>query len=259
METWLALYTQQVIVFVLVLARVSGLLTLAPVWSSRAIPVRVRAFLAVGLALIITPLQWHVPVRDAQDVLHIGLLLAGEFLVGLALGLAVMIYFAGLELAGQVLGQMSGMSLAEVVSPTYDAPVPVFSEFLNFLMISVFLLTGGHLYLLDALFQAFAQMPPGQTHISASLVQTLTDITTYSFTMGLQIAAPVMVALLLAIVLMGLISRTLPQLNVLALGFSANSTVMLAALLLSLGVLTRVFQEQSLAVIDWIRPVLTRG
>jgi flagellar biosynthetic protein FliR len=113
--------------------------------------------------------------------------------------------------------------------------------------------------LLDALFQAFAQMPPGQTHISASLVQTLTDITTYSFTMGLQIAAPVMVALLLAIVLMGLISRTLPQLNVLALGFSANSTVMLAALLLSLGVLTRVFQEQSLAVIDWIRPVLTRG
>lgn len=258
METWVALYTHQVIVFVLVLTRVSGLLTLAPVWGSRSIPLRIRAFLAVGLALIIAPLEWHVPVDSARDLLHIGLLLSGEFLVGLALGLAVMIYFAGLELAGQVLGQMSGMSLAEVVSPTYESSVPVFSEFLNFLMVAVFLISGGHLYLLDALFQAFAQMPPGQSHISASLVQTLTDITAYSFTLGLQIAAPMMVALLLAIILMGLISRTLPQLNILALGFSANSTVMLAALLLSLGVLARVFQEQSLAVIDWIRPVLAR-
>jgi flagellar biosynthetic protein FliR len=67
-----------------------------------------------------------------------------------------------------------------------------------------------------------------------------------------------MVALLLSIVIMGLISRTLPQLNVLAVGFSIHSTVMLGAMLLSLGILTRVFHERSFAAIDLIRPVFTR-
>ena len=205
--------------------------------------------------MIVSPLMWHTPLDDPGNVLNLLVLLGYEFAVGLSLGLAVMIYFAALELAGQVMGQMSGMSLADVVSPTFDTTVPVFSEFLNLLMLSIFVVTGGHQYLLDALLQVFQQMPPGKAHIPASLVEALTDITTFSFTMGLRMAAPIMVALLLSLVIMGLISRTLPQLNILAVGFSINSTVMLGALLLSLGVLARVFQEQSFATIDMIRPV----
>jgi flagellar biosynthetic protein FliR len=133
--------------------------------------------------------------------------------------------------------------------------VPVFSEFLNLLMLSVFVVTGGHQYLLDALLQGFQQMPPGTAHIPPSLVEALINITTFSFAMGLRMAAPIMVALLLSLVITGLISRTLPQLNILSIGFSINSTVMLGAMLLSLGVLARVFQEQSFATIDMIRPV----
>jgi flagellar biosynthetic protein FliR len=258
MELLLRLYTNQFLVYVLVLTRVSGLMVLAPVWGSSVIPLRVRALLAIGVSLVISPLLWNTPIEDPGNVLHLLVLVGCEFAVGLSLGLAVYIYFAGLELAGQLMGQMSGMSLADVVSPTYDTTVPVFSEFLNVLMLSVFVVMGGHQYLLDALLQAFQQMPPGQTHFSASLVDALTSITTFSFTMGLQIAAPIMVALLLSIVIMGLISRTLPQLNILAVGFSVNSSVMLGALLLSLGLLTRVFHEQSFAVIDLIRPVFTR-
>jgi flagellar biosynthesis protein FliR len=258
MELLLRLYTNQFLVFVLVLTRVSGLLVLAPVWGSSMIPARVRALLAIGISLIISPLLWGTRVEDPGNVLHLLVLVSGEFVVGLSLGLAVYIYFAGLELAGQLMGQMSGMSLADVASPMYDTSVPVFSEFLNVLMLSVFVVVGGHQYLLDALLQAFQQMPPGQTHLSASLVDALTNITALSFTVGLQIAAPVMVALLLSIVIMGLISRTLPQLNILAVGFSVNSTVMLGALLLSLGILTRVFHEQSFAAIDLIRPVFMR-
>jgi len=86
-------------------------------------------------------------------------------------------------------------------------------------------------------------------------VAALTDITTYSFTMGLQIAAPMMVALLLSIMVMGLISRTFAPAERPGRRFSVNSTVMLGALLLSLGVLARVFQEQSFVAIDMIRPV----
>ena len=235
MELLLRLYTNQFLVFVLVLTRVSGLMVLAPVWGSRVIPMRVRALLAIGISLIISPLLWNTPIgRPGQRAAFAG---AARLRVrrGVVVGPGRDIYFAGLELAGQIMGQMSGMSLAEVVSPTFDTNVPVFSEFLNLLMLTVFVLAGGHQYLLDALLQAFQQMPPGHAHFSASLVEALTSITTFSFTMGLQIAAPMMVALLLSIVIMGLISRTLPQLNILAVGFSVNSTVMLGALLLSLG------------------------
>jgi flagellar biosynthetic protein FliR len=88
-----------------------------------------------------------------------------------------------------------------------------------------------------------------------SMIETLTEVTSYSFRLGLQIAVPVMTALLLSITILGLISRTLPQLNVLAVGFSVNSIVMLSALLLSLGILSRVFHEHGFVAIDLMRPV----
>ncbi len=255
MEVLLRLYTNQFLVFLLVLTRVSGLLVLAPAWGSRVVPVRVRALLALALALIIGPLLWDSTWAAPGNLVHLLILVGCEFTVGLALGLAVHIYFAGLELAGQMMGQMSGMFLAEVVSPTYDASVSVFSELLHTLMLTVFVVAGGHQYLLDALIQTFQRMPPGQVHFSGSLMATLTHIITFSFTMGLQIAAPVMVALLLSILILGLLSRTLPQLNILAVGFSVNPTVMLGALLLSLGVIARVFHDQSFAAIDLMREV----
>ncbi len=254
-EFLLSIYTNQLLVFMLVLTRVSGLVIVAPVWGSNSIPGRVRAFLAIGIALIISPLLWYTPIASPGNLIHLVILLVCEFILGLSLGLAIMIYMAGLELAGQVMGQMTGMSLADVASPDYDGNVPVFSHFLHLLMLSIFIITGGLQYTLDAFFQTFQQMPPGQTHFTLPWLDALTEITTYSFTLGLQIAAPMMVALMLTIVIMGLISRTLPQLNVLAVGFSVNSIIMLSAMLLSLGVLARLFEDQSLLAIDMIRPV----
>jgi flagellar biosynthetic protein FliR len=255
MEMLLQTHLNQFLVFVLVLTRISGLVMIAPVWGSRAVPMRVRALLAGSLALIVTPLYWHTPLVQPESLLRLLVLLGCEFTTGLALGLAIMIFFAGLQLAGQVMGQMSGMSLADVVSPSFDASVPVFAQFLHVLMLAVFVVTGGHRLLVQALLEVFAQLPPGDTHFSQSLVDALVDVTSYSFMLGLQIAAPVMVALLLSILIMGLVSRTLPQLNVLAVGFSANSLIMLSALLLSLGILTDIFARHSRTAIDLVQSV----
>ena len=255
MEFLVHTYTNQLLVFLLVLTRVSGLVTLAPVWGSRALPLRIRALLAIGIALIVTPLVWDTPLSNPGNLVNLAILLACEYAVGLSLGLAVMIYFAGLELAGQVIGQMTGMSLAEIASPDFDASVPVFSQFLHLLMLAIFVITGGLQYMLDAFLQMFQQMPPGHTHFARPWLDALIEVTTFSFTLGLQIAAPMMVALMLTIVVMGLISRTLPQLNVLAVGFSVNSLIMLSAMLLSLGILARLFEGQSHLAVDLLRPV----
>ena len=157
MELLLSLYTNQFLVFLLVLTRVSGLVMVAPCLEfSRDTDASAR-FLAIGIALIITPLFWHTPIDDPGNLVQLAILLACEFAVGLALGLAVMICFAGMELAGQILGQMTGMSLADVASPDFDASVPVFSQFLHMLMLAVFILTGGHHYLLHAFLQSLPQ------------------------------------------------------------------------------------------------------
>ncbi len=255
MDVLYSLYSHQFIVFLLVLTRISGLVTAAPVWSSPVIPMRVRALLAVSLSLIIAPMVWHQGISHADDLLNLLVLVAGEFVVGLSLGLAVTIYFSGLQLAGQVIGQMSGMSLADVVSPTTRSPVPVFSQFLHMLMLVIFVVSGGLEQLLDAMFSMFHQMPPGQAHFSAPLLEALSDIAAISFQLGLRVAAPVMVALLLSIMIMGLVSRTLPQLNVLAVGFSLNSIIALSALLLSIGFLLQIFQPDQFFPLERILPV----
>ena len=255
MELLISLYMNQFLIFLLVLTRVSGLTMVAPLWSSRAIPIRVRAFVSIGIALMITPLFWNTPLTYPGDVVQLSILLASEFTIGLALGLAVTICFAGAELAGQILGQMTGMSLADVASPDFDASVPVFSQLLHIVLLAIFILTGGHHYLFHALYKVFQGMPPGQAHFSQPLLDVLMEITSYSFALGLQLAAPIMVALMLSILTMGLISRTMPQFNVLAVGFSINSIVMLGALLLAFGMIGRVFQDHSFAVIDLLVPV----
>lgn len=228
------LYLDQFLVFVLVLTRVSGLVLTAPIFGSRSVPVRVRALLAVGLALIIAPLQAS-PGVAAADGFHLGLMLGREVLLGLSLGLAVMIVFTGLQLSGQVIGQMAGVSLAEVVDPTFEESVPVFAQLLDLVALCVFLATGGHRHVLGALLDTFRARPPGVDDIPPGLVAAVTQLVSESLAVGFRAAAPVMVALLLAAVILGLISRTLPQLNVLVLGFSINVLVLLAVLSASLG------------------------
>jgi flagellar biosynthetic protein FliR len=232
---FLGLLLNQFLVFVLVLTRLSGLVMTAPIFGSRNVPIRIRALLTVGLALMITPLQEPASFAPPRDLIHLGGMLVREGLLGLSLGLAVLILFAGLQLTGQIVGQMSGMALADVYDPSFDASVPVFSRLLDIVALSVFLAIGGHLQVLGALLDTFRNRPPGVATIPENLAPTLSGVLGESFVIGFRAAAPVMMALLMSILILGLISRTLPQLNVIAVGFSVNTLIMLAVLSVCLG------------------------
>ncbi len=238
------------IVFVLVLTRITPVLMLVPVFGSRSVPVRVRAFVAIGISLIVTPLYWTVPIGDPGNVVGLAVLAGREAAIGLALGLGVMILFAGLQLAGQIVGQMSGMSLADVFDPNFDASVPIFSQFFDLVAVAVFVAVGGHYAVMRAILDTFAWMPPGQAQLPPDFIDALTHLATQSFALGIRAAAPIMIALLLSVLIMGLISRTLPQLNVLAVGFSFNSLAVLATLSISLGTAAWVFQDEAVAAIE---------
>jgi flagellar biosynthetic protein FliR len=253
MSAPLALHLPQFLVFLLVLTRVGTLVASLPVLGSAGIPLQVRALLAAAIAALIAPLHFGATVPAPANLVDLALLMGREALLGLALGAAITILLSGMQLAGQVISQMSGLSLADVVSPSSDAQVPIFSQLLELLALAIFFLTGGHRHVIDALLGSFAWMPPGSGRLPDRLPDVLASIAGHSFETGIRASAPVMVALLLAILIVALVSRTLPQLNSMTIGLNVQALVALVALACCLGSATCVFQDEVGAVIELVQ------
>ncbi len=227
----------------LVFVRVAALMLIAPVLGPFELAARWRLAVAVALAVLLTPLAVG-RVESPPNTLAAWLAVAGgEALVGLMLGLGVRIMFTGLEVAGGLISQMSGLQLAEVFNPSMGGNVPVFSQLLLLVATAVFLLIGGHRQMIEALLDSFTTVPTGHATFSASAVQGVTTLVANSFALGLRAAVPAVVALLLATLVVGFIGRTLPQLNVMSLGFGINVLTALVAFGVSLGGACWLFQD----------------
>ncbi|MFH1920333.1 MAG: flagellar biosynthetic protein FliR [Planctomycetota bacterium] len=242
---WLAqINAEKFILFTLVLTRVSGLMITAPVYGTPEVPAQVRALLAVALAVLITPTQWHASVEDPGTTIHYLVFLGSELVIGMSLGLGIMILFSGIQVAGQMMGRIGGLMLADVFDPSSGTSIPMFSRLMLLVATAVFLTIGGHRIVMAGLLDTFQTIPPGSGAVPTSIANTFVLLLAQSFTLAVRAAAPVVTSLLLSTLVMGLISRTLPQLNILAVGFGMNSMLTFGALALSLGTAVWVFQEQ---------------
>jgi flagellar biosynthesis protein FliR len=240
----LGLFTIPFVVFTFVLARVGGMVMTAPLFGSGEVPLQIRAFLSFALALTITPIQLATPFMAPENLALYAVSVGGEILIGVLLGMGISILLSGVQVAGQIISQMSGLSLADVFNPGLDQDVPVVANLLNMLALAVFVLIGGHRLLVAALLDTYRFMPLGHAHFSTTLGPLVATLLAESFSLAVRGAAPAIVALMLATIVLGLISRTLPQLNVLALGFGLNTLVTFAVLAISVGAIAWLFQEQ---------------
>lgn len=245
--------------FVLVLGRVSALVMSAPLFGSRAIPIVGRALIAVIITLLITPLLAVQTAIDMTDTALFCKYLVSEVLVGLLLGFGITLLLSGVQLTGQVISQLGGTALADVFDQEVDENVSVFSQLFYFLTLTMFVLLDGHRLTMDALLDTFKHLPPGNVSLGSSYLEALTTLLAQSFMLGVQAAAPAITALLLATLVLGLIGRTLPQINVLAVGFSINSLLTLGCVFTSLGVIAWAFPQQTVAALDLLRESLTPG
>jgi len=231
------------LVFTLVVARISGLVLIGPIFGAREVPPQIRALLVLSLALVIVPTQWHVAVEHPTTLPGYLVTLGGELIVGVALGLGVSILLTSFQLAGQIIAQVSGTAVADVFNPGLDSSAPLVSQLFYMFALAVFIILGGHRLVMAGLLNTFASIPPGGGRISPTVTDALVTLVAESFDLGFRVAAPTTAALLLATLVMGLISRTLPQLNILAIGFGVNSMVMLATLSLSLAAVAWLIQD----------------
>ncbi len=232
------------ILFTLVLTRVSGLTMTAPIYGAQEVPLRVRALLAFALALLLMPSQWNVVVPYPGTTLNYLVIIGGELVVGACLGLGIMFLIYGMELAGEMIGYVGGLMLAEAYDPSLDMNTPIISRLFYLISLSIFVCMGGHRLVMAGLLDTFQAIPPGQGVFSQSITDAFVTLATQSFSLAIRAAAPATIALLLATLILGLISRTVPQLNILLVGLGLNSLLVFGSLALTVGAIAWSFQEQ---------------
>jgi flagellar biosynthesis protein FliR len=212
--------------FILVLSRVTPLFVIAPLFSSALIPVRVRGIIAVGISIGLTPLAMHgqhVP----SSVLDLGELVAEGLLVGLAFAFALSVLMGALESAGAMIDVVSGFSYGALINPMNGEQSAVIARFYSLFGTLIFLVIGGDAWTIRGIGHTFQVVPLTSGPKIASLVGGAEHVFSTVFAAALEIAAPVMLALLITDVAFGVVSRVVPQMNVFAVGFPTKVAVAL--------------------------------
>ncbi|MBX5465633.1 MAG: flagellar biosynthetic protein FliR [Clostridia bacterium] len=219
--------------FGLVLARVTGMLLVAPFFGHAAVGWRVRAGLAVALALLLSfPLRPPAATLWSSGAAYVGSLL-GELAVGTTIGLLALVVLSSVQLLGELLGIQMEFSLAQLLDPAFGQPVPLVGTLLWSLLLLLWLLADGHHALLAALAESFRRIPPGLFRWTPAWSELVLQTLAWSFETALALAAPLLAALLLVNAAFGLVARAAPQVNVLLAQLPALALVgilLLAAL-----------------------------
>ncbi|AMM15244.1 MULTISPECIES: flagellar biosynthetic protein FliR [Burkholderiaceae] len=208
--------------------RILALIATAPLLSHLAVPVRVKVGVAAFIALIVAPTIGAVPqvtVFSADGVL----ILINQFLVGAALGMTMQIAFASIDAAGEFIGQQMGLGFATLYDPRQGGNAVVISRYLNTIAFLAFLVFDGHLQMISALVQTFQNVP-----VSANVLGSMTHargwqtLATYGvsiFSTGLLLSLPVVAALLIANLALGILNRAAPQIGIFQVGFPVTMLV----------------------------------
>jgi len=235
--------------FFCVLGRTGPLLVMMPPIQGSSIPNRVKVLLALMIAMSVTPLVMvdatPLPPHLAGMVIGVG----KEILLGLLFGTAVMMIVTSLQIGGQVISSLASMDVAQAADPTTEETVTVVSQMFSWVAMALFLTLGGHRIVLGACMDSFSVYPAGGVLAEEHWLMHLHELLRHSVSIGIRAAAPPAIALLLANFLTALIGRTLPQLNIMAIGFNINVTIMILVLAMSMASIGWVFQNE---LVEWI-------
>lgn len=252
-NTWL-------ISFIWPLTRILGLLMLAPVFGHSSVPRRVKIGLGVFIALIVAPTL--PPMPDVGLGSWQGLfILIQQLLIGMAIGFIMRIAFAAVEAAGEIVGLQMGLGFASFFDPQSAGQTVVISQFFNLLAALLFLAVNAHLLLLGILTESFKSLPISPQQLSAAGFYSVATYGSVVFSVGLQLALPLIAILLMTNLALGILTRSAPQLNIFAIGFPITLGVGLIALDITLPYFAPQFEhllhnglETTTTVIRALRP-----
>jgi flagellar biosynthetic protein FliR len=221
--------------------RLTGIMLFAPFFGSVAIPARVKAVLVMAMTALLYPMvSAKIP---EMSISQWPMMVFSELLIGLALGVATNIVFDGVQMAGQVLSVQMGYSLVNILDPQTQVESTVVATFHQMIAMLIFLRLNVHLWILSALARSFDYLPPSSGHFGAAFTSAALYASAGVFSIGIQIAAPVLSATLFADIALGLLGKASPQLPLMLLGPAVKSVLGLLILISALEYWPNLFEH----------------
>jgi flagellar biosynthetic protein FliR len=216
-----------------VMVRIGAAFVAAPVFGAVSIPLPVRISLSGAIAVLVMAVH---PVTPPAEVFGLAtfVAVAAEALIGLAMGFILQIAFAAPMIASEVIGTSMGIGFASAIDPQNGRSTPALGQFFSVLLTLLFLSVNGHLVLVDMLVRSYTVMPPGGSWMAAERLRDIALFGGYTFAAGLLLALPVGFLLLCLNMIVGMISRSAPSLNLFAVGLPASLAVGVVALALAM-------------------------
>ncbi|TSA52540.1 MAG: flagellar type III secretion system protein FliR [Planctomycetaceae bacterium] len=231
----------QIETFILIFLRVSAIIITIPILGNRSVPMRLKGGLSVVVALLLVPfVQYNaVPIKLPLLVIK----MCGEVLIGIVIGFAGQILFAGVQLAGQLVGFQMGFAIVNVVDPVSSSQVSIIAQFQYLLALLIFLAVNAHHIFLYAIAESYQLIPPLSFHYSGPLMESILELSKDIFLVAIKTGAPVIAMLLFTSVGLGLIARTVPQMNVFIVGFPLKIAMGLIGIGLTLPYFVKILES----------------
>ena len=214
---------------VFVMVRIGAAFVVAPVFGAVGVPLIVRVALSAAIGVLVLgahPVAAPPTVFAAATFLSVG----AEALVGLSLGFVLQVAFAGPLVASEVIGTSMGLGFASAIDPQNGRSTPALGQFFSVMLTLLFLSVDGHLVLVDMLVRSYDVLPPGAAWLGADRIKGVALFGGYIFLAGLLLALPVGFLLLCLNMVVGMMSRAAPSLNLFAVGLPASLAVGVVAL-----------------------------
>jgi flagellar biosynthesis protein FliR len=249
---------QMILLGALVTARLLPIVYLVPYLGGQVMPQTVKMGVSLALAVLVYPAVWHTGAvgQLPEGSLVIAALVTKELVVGLMLGFVATLAFEALRVAGQVIDNARGQTMATSFVPQLKTQASVSADFLYQLGVVIFLLTGGHRLFLAALVKSYVVLPPHTfpafgEHLGA-ITFGIVRLTADAIALGVLLSFPVVAAILLANIMLALINKAAPQINVFFLGMPLKAALGVAVVLLGLQVLVERFLQEAVGGVDHV-------
>jgi len=232
--------------FLFVFFRVGAMLLLVPILGSRQIPATMKIGLVLFLSLAIFPVVMHQPMPEPRGLIDLGIHLLVDALIGAAIGFITRLLFAAVQVAGTVIDFQMGFGVVNVIDPQTQSQVSITAQFQNILVVLIFLASDAHHFLIRAVKESFLIIDPNTIDFSQFTPEYMVHVFLAMLVVAVKIAAPIMAILFFISVGLGLVARTVPQMNVFIVGFPLQIGAGLFMIAVSMPLFSFVIQNEIL-------------
>ncbi len=229
-------------VYLLVLFRVAGMMVFAPLLGSARVPKRVKGLLAIVLAASLTP-SIPPPIDMPSTIWGLSIAIGGEIMFGLAMGTILSMIFVAAQWAGEIIGQQMGLNLGETFDPQFGAHGSMIGDVYYFLTLMIFIAIDGDRAMLRGVHDSFTSLPLLSVGINRPVFATMIGLFGGATKLAMQLAAPVLVTMLVVDLILGFVGKTVPQLNIMTAGIALRGLIGTVVIIVGLSLTSSVIRD----------------